>query len=75
MVNSSYKLVQIQVEGKLVGYSRKHIKYIRNYPPYWRSFLHLQLENAKCRGETTTSGSVKWIYNLIIQIVTDLILK
>jgi hypothetical protein len=35
----------------LVGCPRLIIQYIRNYPPSWRLFLHLQLEDAPCRGD------------------------
>ena len=27
------------------------IQYIHSYPPYWRLFLHLQPEDAPCRGD------------------------
>ena len=33
----------------LVGCPRLLIQYIRNYPPYWRPFLHPQAEDAPCR--------------------------
>ena len=32
----------------LVSCLRLLIQYIRNYPPYWRTFLHLQPEDAPC---------------------------
>ena len=35
----------------LVGCPRLFIQYIRSYPPYWRPFLHLQPEDAPCRGD------------------------
>jgi len=35
----------------LVGRPRLPIQYIRNCPPYWRSFLHRQPEDAPCRGD------------------------
>jgi hypothetical protein len=34
-----------------LGYLRLLIQYIRSYPPYWRPFLHLQPEDAPCRGD------------------------
>jgi hypothetical protein len=33
------------------GCPRLPIQYIRSYPPYWRPFLHPQLEDAPCRGD------------------------
>ena len=35
----------------LVGCPQLFIQYIRSYPPYWRSFLHPQPEDAPCRGD------------------------
>ena len=32
----------------LVGCPRLLIQYILSYPPYWRSFLHPQPEDAQC---------------------------
>ena len=58
-MSSSYKLDQIQAEGpRFVAYPRVRIKYIRSYRPYWRPFLLLQPEGAKCRGERTTYREV-----------------
>ena len=34
----------------LVGCPQLLIQYSRSYPPYWRPFLHPQLEDAPCRG-------------------------
>ena len=34
-----------------VGCPRLLIQYIRSYPPNWRPFLHLQPEDAPCRGD------------------------
>ena len=35
----------------LVGCARLLIQYTRNYPPYWRPFLHPQPQDAPCRGD------------------------
>jgi hypothetical protein len=35
----------------LVGCPRLLIPFIRSYPPHQRTFLHLQLEDAPCRGD------------------------
>jgi hypothetical protein len=35
----------------LFGCPRLLIQFIRNYPPYWRPFLHPQPEDAPCRGD------------------------
>jgi len=35
----------------LIGCPRMLIRYIRSYPPYWRSFIHPQHEDTPCRGD------------------------
>jgi len=37
---------------RLVGYQRLLIQHRRNYPPYLRTLLHPQTEDAPCRGDT-----------------------
>jgi len=47
----------------LVGCRRLLIQCIRRYPPYWRPFFHLQLEDAPCHGDGPT-------YHGLNQLVT-----
>ena len=48
-----------------MGCPRLLIQYIRNYPPYRRPFLHLQTEDAPCRGDRDPliagCGGMDWI--------------
>jgi len=75
-MRSSYKHVHIQAEGHhFISCPRVHSKQLRKNPPYRRPFLHLQPEDAKCRGVRTTYRGVKWTNNLIIHNITDVILK
>ena len=42
------------VGSKLFGRPQLFIQNIRNYPPFWRPFLHPKTEDATCRGDMDT---------------------
>ena len=55
----------------LVGCPRLLIQFIHSYPPYWRSFLHPQPEDAPCPGDKNPHSwtkesilNVKWKFTL-----------
>ena len=55
-------------EPLLVGCLRPLIRYIRSYPPYWRSFLRPQARDEPCRGDrehirvSLTAGGLTRMY-------------
>jgi hypothetical protein len=48
----------------IVGCPRVLIQYIRNYPPYWRPFLHPQHEDAPCHFDRDPLITGYYQYNI-----------